>query len=53
LDASERASSASQPTSRAKIRYSSRSDTADDHPGAPSRLSPQVIGLPPVVEPDR
>ena len=46
LDAPERASSTSQPTTRMKIRYSSRSDTADDHPGPPSRSSLQVIGLP-------
>jgi hypothetical protein len=38
---------------RTKIRYSSRSDTADDHSGAPLRLFPHVIGLSQVLEPHR
>jgi hypothetical protein len=35
FEAPERASSTSQPTSRTRIRYSSRRDTTEDHPGAP------------------
>ena len=43
LRAVERPSSVSQPSSRTRIMYSSRSDMADDQPDHPRAAFPQVI----------
>ncbi len=54
LEALERARSTSQPTIRAKIRQSSRSDTSHDHPRpAAASLSMQVTGQHRLLAPHR